>query len=259
MIIALLVRVAINAIMDRAFVNVLTDHMSEPSAVRAARSALGAFGSAPDIEYACRGEAVMGRQTMRVLRSGKPLDDVTGTDRKAPLFRVRPSPATQRLFCDASEARMINYWRRVFDRLRRHRGDYIAQGRAFGDLDREIQAKAEAKTPSYILLAVLTPVFEAIADNVAREDALRRLREGLVRIAEYRLRSGRLPPKLAACGGTPLLDPFTGKPLTYRRTDDGFAFYSVGENRKDDGGNGKRPEKGGKSPDIVIRYPRQAQ
>jgi len=32
------------------------------------------------------------------------------------------------------------------------------------------------------------------------------------------------------------IDPFTGKPLVYRREGEGFIVYSLGTNQKDDGG-----------------------
>ncbi len=257
-IIALLVRVAIDAIMDRAFVNTLLDHIRKPDAVRIARETLRSFGRAPDIEHGCRGEAVMSRVAVDIVRSGKDIASLTGSEPPPTVSRALSSRGAARLFCDASEARIVSYWRRAFSRLRQHRGDYMAQGAAFDDLDREMQAHAQAKASSYILLAILTPVFSRMADKVALNDAQRRMREGLVRIAEYRLRVGRLPETLAEVGGTPLLDPFSGKPLMYQRTARGFVLYSVGENRKDDGGNGRRPPAGGSAPDIVIEYPKPA-
>jgi hypothetical protein len=32
------------------------------------------------------------------------------------------------------------------------------------------------------------------------------------------------------------IDPYSDRPLVYRRTDDGYLLYSVGSNRVDDGG-----------------------
>jgi hypothetical protein len=32
------------------------------------------------------------------------------------------------------------------------------------------------------------------------------------------------------------VDPFTGKALVYRKVDDGFLLYSLGQNRRNDGG-----------------------
>lgn len=40
------------------------------------------------------------------------------------------------------------------------------------------------------------------------------------------------------------IDSFSDKPLVYRKTDDGFTLYSVGENCIDDGGELARNKKG---------------
>jgi len=40
------------------------------------------------------------------------------------------------------------------------------------------------------------------------------------------------------------IDPFSDKPLVYRRTEDGFILYSVGPNFEDDGGVVGKDEKG---------------
>jgi len=42
------------------------------------------------------------------------------------------------------------------------------------------------------------------------------------------------------------LDPFSDKPLVYKKTDGNFIFYSVGLNFKDDGGQVYRMEEGKK-------------
>ncbi|MDX2064823.1 MAG: hypothetical protein SFX74_03670, partial [Fimbriimonadaceae bacterium] len=46
-------------------------------------------------------------------------------------------------------------------------------------------------------------------------------------------------------------DPFTGKPLIYRRTSQGFMLYSLGTNLKDD----QLKSSPGKPRDIGVRYP----
>jgi len=56
----------------------------------------------------------------------------------------------------------------------------------------------------------------------------------------YRCQEGRFPEKIADLVPRLLeeepLDPFTGKPFVYKTRENGFIVYSVGSNRKDDGG-----------------------
>ena len=52
----------------------------------------------------------------------------------------------------------------------------------------------------------------------------------------YRDRTDAFPDSLDALDGDFKIDPFSGQPFVYRRTAHGFTLYSVGVNRKDDGG-----------------------
>ena len=59
-------------------------------------------------------------------------------------------------------------------------------------------------------------------------------------VRRYQLHHGRLPEKLEDVAPTFIdavpIDPFDGKPLRYKKLDEGFVVYSVGENGVDDGG-----------------------
>jgi hypothetical protein len=67
----------------------------------------------------------------------------------------------------------------------------------------------------------------------------------------YRLGQGRFPDAVDQLVPDYLaavpVDPFDGAPLRYRRADRGFVVHSVGEDGRDDGGQGHRPTGGGKS------------
>lgn len=62
----------------------------------------------------------------------------------------------------------------------------------------------------------------------------------LVACERYRIRHGRWPESLQALVPEFLdkvpTDPYDGQPLRYRRLPDGAIVYSVGPNRKDEGG-----------------------
>ncbi len=70
----------------------------------------------------------------------------------------------------------------------------------------------------------------------------------------YKQEHGQFPDKLEALVPAILkdidLDPFTGKPLIYKRTGKGFIIYSVGQDGKDNGGK-KQFSSPGKEYDIV--------
>jgi hypothetical protein len=76
-----------------------------------------------------------------------------------------------------------------------------------------------------------------------------------IAVMRHRLAHGVLPQTLAdidpAFWPEDMDDPFTGEPLHYRQTNNGFMVYSVGENGKDDGGSTERVER---TPhDIVLQ------
>jgi hypothetical protein len=79
-------------------------------------------------------------------------------------------------------------------------------------------------------------------------------------VERYRLARGSLPESLGQLvpgylAAVPV-DPFDGLPLRFQRTDRGFAVYSVGEDRKDDGGKEEPRKKEGETYDLVFRVER---
>jgi hypothetical protein len=75
-----------------------------------------------------------------------------------------------------------------------------------------------------------------------RDEALvyRRLAHVALALSAYRADKGRYPERLSdvesACGSPLPTDLFTGQAFVYRREGEGYVLYSVGRNRKDDGG-----------------------
>jgi hypothetical protein len=89
---------------------------------------------------------------------------------------------------------------------------------------------------------------------------LRLTRAGLA-LLQYKQAHGVLPPTLDALGVDGLVDPFTEEPLRYRPEGEGFLVYSVGEDRRDNGGS-PRPEYQDSDPrrkpvdhDVIWRFP----
>ena len=85
---------------------------------------------------------------------------------------------------------------------------------------------------------------------------------GTLAILRFEKENGRLPndwDELFNKGylNTIPMDPFSDKPLVYKKTDDGFRLYSVGLNFTDDGGvpgtdkNGK-PRQWGENGDEIF-------
>jgi len=121
------------------------------------------------------------------------------------------------------------------------------------------QSPRENRIPQYAVITCLTyPNLDILRQRVARYQAEAEVcRVGLA-LKLYKQKSGTYPDTLDRL--TPEfmesipVDPFTGKPLVYRKTGDGFLLYSLGPNLKDDGGKpGARSGKATEDSDIVWK------
>ncbi|MGB2820518.1 MAG: hypothetical protein WBF17_06020, partial [Phycisphaerae bacterium] len=120
------------------------------------------------------------------------------------------------------------------------------------DLDTELRIG-----PIAILTNMLMPALNAASERVAEGDARRRVTRTALAALRYRARHGRLPERLEDLVGEFLtvvpLDPFSGKPLRWKRTDAGAIVYSIGQNAVDDGGAPLDRRK--KTGDVSFRVP----
>lgn len=96
-----------------------------------------------------------------------------------------------------------------------------------------------------------------IVSSYDRLELFRRFTMTVFALARYREEQGRYPERLDQLVPAFLanleIDVFSGKPLLYRRTADGFVLYSVGPNGQDDGG--RTYSEDGRSDDIVLEIP----
>lgn len=126
-----------------------------------------------------------------------------------------------------------------------------------GDMD--IWSKLENEIPSYckltrLLVPAIAKVHEAATLHFARIEVCRL---GLA-LKLYRARHGAYPETLEELTPAFLkeepVDPFTGKPLIYRQSGQGFILYSLGPNQKDDKGQEKEIKKIWKGKMTVTGY-----
>ena len=113
------------------------------------------------------------------------------------------------------------------------------------------------KDVSQFISALLLPALERIGEQAARADAHRRLARVAVAVAAYRAAEGAYPARLEDLlpnyAERIPLDPFDDQPLRLVKRGEGVAVYSVGDDRKDDGGNVEKKEDSAHPADLVIR------
>ena len=105
---------------------------------------------------------------------------------------------------------------------------------------------------------IVIPNLLRIEAQAASDDAFMLAAQSAVALERFRNSNGHPPERIqelapALLSAVPL-DPFDSQPLRYRSDDRGYTFYSIGENRVDDGGE----EGPGSNLDVVfqVTYPR---
>jgi hypothetical protein len=105
--------------------------------------------------------------------------------------------------------------------------------------ERVMQVRAGSDR-AQVLAALLMPAFTKILDISHGQQAVLRCAATALAAERYRQEKGNWPDTLDALVPTYLkqvpADPYDGKPLRLRRTDDGIIVYSIGPDRADNGG-----------------------
>jgi hypothetical protein len=250
-IIAMLVQIAIESILHRPFVNVVKAYADRPDVLQMAAQTDQAFGEAPDLRHALRGEVVCSCIVMDTMRAQ--LNLASARSRGASVARTVAS--VERTAVDAQEACSLAYWRRVYARLKQAQGDLKAEYQVMKEEGEAEETREDRGDKTHQLISMIAPTFGDTTRKVLHNEAERRLRRTLLALLASRQRAGQFPPSLSALTPPAPPDVFTGRPLLYRPTQKGFLLYSVGENFKDDGGQAEPKHKGDRATDIVIAYP----
>jgi len=108
-----------------------------------------------------------------------------------------------------------------------------------------IQTKLNRTSKTHILLHMFRPDYSWVTRSYLRNIAQLRTAQVSLAVQRYRLATGNLPDTLADFVPTYLdavpEDPFDGRTLRYEKLETGFVVYSVGEDRRDDGGKERLP------------------
>jgi hypothetical protein len=119
----------------------------------------------------------------------------------------------------------------------------------------QIDSMPAHRNPHTMLLPLIIRGFEHLEQFTNRQEAVVALHRTAIALERYRLRQGRNPDALADVAQffetTVPLDPFTGRQPVYAIEDGRPKLWSVGPNRRDDGGR----EDANGADDIVWAYP----
>jgi hypothetical protein len=101
-----------------------------------------------------------------------------------------------------------------------------------------------------VMADLLAPALKAGLETAHRDTALVRTLRVFNSLQQFALKNGREASGLDELDlpNEATVDPFSGKPLVVKRTDDGWLVYSVGKNGKDDGGDFEKRKDAGVGP-----------
>ncbi len=197
------------------------------------------------VDVVDRGERLMSLDMILASFSGRVIE--TEVPPQLMLMGLDPNPALRR-FNDAYDESVTAL----------KLSDPVDRAQAFADLDEAIMKQADHRKPEMwlrllvqakgvvseeignILVGLLTPAFEQAAIAEDRRTIRLTLTDVGYALAEFRAEQETFPETLQELVPNHIdavpLDPYTGDPLKYKRTDGGFLLYSVGKNSIDDGG-----------------------
>jgi len=130
------------------------------------------------------------------------------------------------------------YTRYMTEMVEASRRPYLEAAAAIERLERD-RSSWRSPLPSFAEMVI--PNLSRCISQTARNDAFMYCAQAALALERYRLANGRAPSQAAELTPAFLsavpLDPFNNQPLHYSFNENGYAFYSVGENLKDDGGD----------------------
>jgi len=208
-----------------------TDH---PEEWRRLFAEIEAVNRKPVLVKAFQGErALMATELERMRREASAFS-TQGINVKRP-WRVRARIMPLRQELKLQEAGSLRYMRPLVAAAR------LPPHKALAEI-KTIDARA-AKAPMWSTFArIMFPAFLGTFEAHVRTEARLALAKVTLALKLYKHRHGAYPEDLSALAPEILetvpVDPFTGKPLIYRRAGKGFIIYSVGEDLTDNGASG---------------------
>jgi hypothetical protein len=221
-----LVRIACMLLaLDRAE-RVLAQGQPSEEALRRWQELLEKEVTVPRLLIAIRGERAGSDRLMEGLQTGKVKHNAVEQRGR----EERPLPTSTRGFKE-QRAALLRYLNRAVEIARLPPDQQIAE---YQELERTVKQQ-----PAIVQL--LAPAMEKFARACHRIDASLQCAIVAAAAERYRRAKGQWPAALEALKEAGYLkavpsDPFDGKPLRWRRLNDGLVFYSVGPDGKDHGG-----------------------
>jgi hypothetical protein len=227
-----LVRIACTASALRTLERALAQGQPSAESLKAVQQLLEMEVAVPSLAIAVRGERGFVNRVMESLERGEVKSgQVLGSSgRTGSSFEDMTFYSLGGISMKRSHAWLLRWLTQVME----------AAQLPFEEQDRRLKELEAAGRTAPFLARLLVPAVFKVAEACQRTQAALRCAVGALAAERFRKAHGRWPDSLAQLTPEflqkPLLDPYDGKPLRYRRVGDGVVIYSVGPDGRDDGG-----------------------
>lgn len=245
--IGLLVRISIEAIVHATFRKIANEHSHDPAFVAAALDFSRHMGPLPDLKRALKGELVLGRTGLSHVKS---LRDIEGSAGESSSSKASESVFQSPLVQATLDGKLVRAYRELITSM----PDDPAQWETANERSKAFDERNEADhSLGNSLNRIIFPVFGQAATAVGGTIMQRRLTETSLLLLQERAKTGHFPDRLPNYGPV-RIDPFSGAPLVYQRTAEGFTLYSVGRDGEDNGGQSRDTRHSDRNYDEVVRF-----
>jgi hypothetical protein len=244
--IGVLVRLAIEQVFLRGIEHSASHLASNKDALRKLLSLAETGAPTPDYLASLNGEVVIMRMTYQSIPSLDLLVQLTsGGSSPTPPPGGWPDLSKMR---KKAEARGLRFWRTAIGEAKTEPGPAEAGKK----MDEVAQRYANSSDALDRIATISLPIFEQAGQAVLHLDIKRKLVGLKIRLLQAKQDQGRWPTGIDGLQGN-LSDPYSGRLIRYKSLPNGFKVYSIGPNRRDDGGKQGMP--GNTPDDIVVGHP----
>src|SRR5579875_42869 len=261
---AFLTQYAMEGMLQRAWMRVVENHANDSQVLQCADKVSCDFGHGPDLIRDMYSEALWTELTSRVahaegerfleevnpqLTSPMPLGNSSEsflTHFWNRLLGKEQSKSLAAPTIDLMEANMLDYLHNFIQIEKRYANDPYQAMKAVQQLSADVSDAATRAPKEYFLVSVMDSNYQTTAIKGIYLRAWARQRQLVLDLFKYRLQHHQFPKDLSVFPNEETLDPFSDRPMRYRRTVQGFVLTSVGE---------RALAANTSSDELTVRYP----
>ena len=231
--ISMLVSIACRAVVNKEFERLIEHHSADTTFLNLVESSIKANAILPNLRFYIGGEIAFNRLSLRSLQSMRDISYTSEDENRTP-SSLEKSFFKSGLVQDTLEARLLQAWESAWPKLPKDRNAWQESEDVLRAMERSVDADHSLGNT---LNRILLPVFDSASEAIGTLQAHDRLLITAIEVLKSRAIHSKFPAATPSSLGVTRMDPFDGLPLRYSPSDDGFILYSIGRDRRDDGGH----------------------